>query len=188
MTPLNPFGSYYGGWGFNLTDPADPTDPIYYQADGSVFGLGRRTPLTSVAGSTAPNWQTQFRRAPLFDPGYGPITGTSRSIDPSVLRGPDWIPSLYDTTADTTTGSGVAGVAAHRDQLLAEAIPAMTWPVGSHTVQAFEDRNHPLTSLVDHWPRGMLGGVPEWQHSDMREVAYLYQYRFFDQLVTLSNQ
>lgn len=190
VSELTHLGSYYGGWGFNLTDPADPTDPIYYFADGSVFGGGKRTPVAAVAGSTAPNWQAQFRRAPLFDPGYGPTSGTSRYIDPSVLRGPTWIPQLYDTTADTTTGNGIAAVAANRAQLLAEAIPSLTWCMGSHASTGLQSgRNFNLPTLVDqvNWPRGKPDNVtPEWRHSDMREVAYLYQYGVFDKIIAIS--
>jgi hypothetical protein len=189
VAELTHLGSYYGGWGFNLTDPADPTDPIYYFADGSVFGGRQRTPSTTVAGSTAPNWQAQFRRAPLFDPGYGPTNGIMRWIDPSVVRGPTWIPQLYDTTADTITGSDIAAVVANRNHLLAEAIPSLTWCMGSRAVTRFEDRNFNLPTLVNqtNWPRGKPDGVtPEWRHSDMREVAYLYQYGVFDKIVELS--
>jgi hypothetical protein len=106
-----------------------------------------------------------------------------------VLRGPTWIDQLYDTTANTTGGSAVAAVALNQDQLLAEAIPALTWPVGTHPARIFGNtRNIDLPSLVDqsNWPRNFINGVREWRHSDMREVAYIYQYAVFDEIITIS--
>jgi hypothetical protein len=177
-------GSLYGGWGFNLTDPVDPTvDPIYYWLDGA----GGRHPLdpSQIPDASTPAGQALFQRLPLFDPGYGQNSGALHGYDPSVLRGPNWLPALFDNT----TGSATAAIPAQQTQLLAEAIPALTWCMGSHAVGRFEDRNFNLPSLVDqaNWPRGKPNGVtPEWRHSDMREIAYLYQYRVFDQIVALS--
>ena len=50
-------------------------------------------------------------------------------------------------------------------------------------------RNFNIPALVDqtNWPRGKPDGVtPEWRHSDMREVAYLYQYGVFDKIIAIS--
>ena len=37
-----------------------------------------------------------------------------------------------------------------------------------------------------NWPRRIEDGIPLWQHSDMREIAYLYINKFYDQLASIS--
>ncbi len=42
------------------------------------------------------------------------------------------------------------------------------------------------------WPNlvvssGPNAGLPNWYHSNMREVAYPFLWRFYDELVTISN-
>ena len=51
-------------------------------------------------------------------------------------------------------GSTVAGNAANRDQLLAEAIPAQSLSIGSHETEALEERNYDLPALFADigWP------------------------------------
>lgn len=186
-------GSDYGGWGFNLTDPADPTDPVYYWADGSVFGGCKRAQLSSFPDPATSLGRELYKRAPLFDPGYGPETGCMRWYDPTRdLRGPSWLPDLFNEG----TGSVTAGDPNKRNQLLAQAFPALTQPAGANYTPAFSAaRNHNMPEELlgpAGWPaaRGqeVVGGTPmaRWLHSDMREVAYLYTHLLFDQIVTIS--
>lgn len=186
-------GSDYGGWGFNLTDPADPTDPVYYWADGSAFGGCKRAPLSSFPDPATSVGRELYKRAPLFDPGYGPETGCSRWYDPTQnLHGPDWLPHLFNDA----TGSATAADPAKRNQLLAQAFPALTQPAGANYTSAFSAaRNHNMPEELlspAGWPstRGqeVVVGTPmaRWLHSDMREVAYLYTHLLFDQIVTIS--
>jgi hypothetical protein len=186
-------GSDYGGWGFNLTDPADPTDPVYYWADGSVLGGCKRAQLSSFPDPATSLGRELYKRAPLFDPGYGPETGCMRWYDPTRdLRGPSWLPDLFNEG----TGSVTAGDPNKRNQLLAQAFPALTQPAGANYTPAFSAaRNHNMPEELlgpAGWPaaRGqeVVGGTPmaRWLHSDMREVAYLYTHLLFDQIVTIS--
>jgi hypothetical protein len=183
-------GSYYMGWGFNLTDPMYG-DPQWYYPTANNFGTpGRRPKTPSEIGSAALFLDT-IKRTPVFKTGWGrwdPNHPDQTLIDTGYHDGPDWIFNLYDAIQ----GDAQAGDPFKRAQLLAEAIPALTWPVGSHTVTAFGSRNYPLTSLIDQasWPRGFKENtsVLEWRHSDMHDVAYLYLYRVFDQLSNLTNQ
>jgi hypothetical protein len=77
--------------------------------------------------------------------------------------------------------------------LLAEAIPALSKPVGANNTSALDDRNFNMPEqFVDsgYWPRPPKVGVdtPVWRHSDMDQVAYPFLYRFYNKLVSVSNQ
>ncbi|MEQ1936335.1 MAG: hypothetical protein ABL962_20965, partial [Fimbriimonadaceae bacterium] len=93
-----------------------------------------------------------------------------------------------------STGSAIAADSFKRNQLLAEAIPALSVPIGSRALTMVQDRNYNLaTQFADqtgHWPRGVKQGttIPEWRHSDMRDVAFFYLHGFFAEVVRLSNQ
>jgi len=185
--PLTHLGSYYAGWGFNLHDPLTSNLPKWYVPDPD---RQRRVPKTQEEIGTVTNALLDGARYnPLFKTGWGRYDGANPAqevIDTSIAfnDGPSWVLDLYGATS----GSAVAADPIKKNQLLAEAIPSLTWCMGSHAVDRFEERNIPLPSLTDHWPRDELSGVPEWRHSDMREVAYLYQYRVFDMIITLSKK
>jgi hypothetical protein len=120
---------------------------------------------------------------------YG-SNGTVRVVDPSTTTGPDWIENLYSDSLGNSTAAN------HRNQILAEAIPALSLPVGANETSKFDDygtRNFNMPSLYadkNQWPNGTTtqGGVavPNWHHSNMREVAYPYLFTFYDQLVYIS--
>jgi hypothetical protein len=102
------------------------------------------------------------------------------------------LPELFDGA----TGSATAGDPNKRNQLLAQAFPALTQPAGANDTSAFSaSRNHNMPEEFlspAGWPsaRGheVVGGAPmaRWLHSDMREVAYLYTHLLFDRIVTIS--
>ncbi len=189
LTELTHLGSYYGGWGTNLKDPLLDTDPVYWKWDNTLHIRVFKSP-----GEVGTIDDAILRRNPVFEPGWGVAGGQNRlsppNSDPVNNVGPSWILNLYGSAQGTSTqGSTLAADSLNRAQLLAEAIPSLTWCIGSRAVTRFEDRNFNLPTLVNqtNWPRGKPDGVtPEWRHSDMREVAYLYQYGVFDKIVALS--
>jgi hypothetical protein len=85
--------------------------------------------------------------------------------------------------------------AEHRNQLLAEAIPALSLPVGSGNTSIFNTfgsvRNFNMPALYVPnpigWPNGESSSTPNWYHSNMREVAYPFLWPLYDQFVTISN-
>ncbi len=187
-------GSDYGGWGFNLTDPLlDARDPKWYFPFTNEVGTpGRRAKAPGEIGSPS-IWSDALKRTPFFKTGWGrwdPNHPDQEVIDTNYFDGPSWVYDLYRGT----TGNAIAADPVKRSQLLNEAIPALSLAMGSNATSAFEERNYNLPSQyadAAHWPsaRGAnVGGVPNWHHSDMREVAYLYLYRFYDKLSSLSNQ
>ena len=183
-------GSYYGGGGFNLNDPLTANLPKWYIPEIERQRRVVKTPDQIGLVSTAALSGSRFN--PLFKTGWGRYDGAppeQELIDtsPTFNDGPNWILNLYGTTS----GNIVAANAGNRAQLLAEAIPSLTWCMGSRKSESGipSGRNFNLPKLVDQssWPRGKPDGVtPVWRHSDMREVAYLYQYGVFDKIVELS--
>ncbi len=67
-----------------------------------------------------------------------------------------------------------------RSQLLGDAIPATTFAAGSNKVEGMVNVKYfePMPGSVQ-WPRD----DEEWLHSDIRNLAYLFVYRFYDRLV-----
>ena len=183
-------GSDYGGWGFNLKDPLFENDGTYWKWDPN---RGRLPKTAAELGTIS---STILRRHPVFEPGWGKLGLNDRLLDtsPSEYIGPSWIFDLYGAT----TGNTIASDPVKRTQLLNEAIPATSLAVGANYTARFGDSNNynmpSLYANAAHWPsaRGVdkTSGiaVPNWHHSDMREVAYIYLYPFFDKLSSLSNQ
>ena len=178
LTELTHLGSYYGGWGFNLNDPITSNLPKWYVPDPDR--QLRRPKTQPEIGSLTTSLLDGSRYNPLFKTGWGRYDGAhpeQELIDtsPAMNDGPPWILDLYGATSGNTTAADPL----KRSQLLAEAIPSLTWCMGSHESSRLPGgRNFNLPKLVNQnkWPRGKPDGItPEWRHSDMREVAYIYQ-------------
>jgi hypothetical protein len=111
-------------------------------------------------------------------------------VDVAHFCGPSWIMGLYTTSG----GDTIAADPAKRAQLLAEAIPALSLPVGANPCQnnalLGKQFNMPEQFVAPaHWPRPVgIGELPKWWHSDMDQVAYPYLYMFYNKLVSISNQ
>lgn len=73
-------------------------------------------------------------------------------------------PTIYE-------GSGWAQI--YRAEVLAQGIPALSWPAGRNDIPDFGVGKFMMDSQmdVDGWPLGRLGA---WLHSDFREVALVY--------------
>ena len=107
---------------------------------------------------------------------------------PSHYTGPGWIFDLYRAE----TGDTVAQQ--NRTQILAEAIPALSTPLGSSEssqLQANRQYNMPQR-FADRatWPatRGIdtASDTPFWLHNDLRQIAFLHLARFYTELTRIS--
>ena len=183
-------GSTYMGWGMNLKDPVLSGDPTHWKWVSTPDYIGRMIKTSTEIGNVS---DSVLRRHPVFEPGWGVVKNQEQQENPvsnvsPVDGAPSWIYDLYGATS----GSSLVGVATsvNRSQLLAEAIPAQSLPVGANETTALEDRNYnlPVRFADPGWPRSIKNGVREWRHSDLREIAYLYQSRFWDTLVSISQQ
>ena len=194
-------GSDYGGWGFNLNDPLLNGDPVWYApytSGGSVIGRRVKTAdemgMVGEDGAVNAELALQSRWTPLFKTGWGRWDGnnpTSNVVDtsPSYNSGPSWIFDLY---ARDSTGSAVATDPVKRNQLLAEAIPALSLPVGANYTTKLQENQFDMPALFankTHWPRDPILGTDTraWHHSDMDQVAYPYLFEFYNKLVSISN-
>lgn len=197
-------GTDYGGWGFNLTDPLPPppeppTDPVWYQLEiiGPPDYWSRRVATPAEIGPVTPTLLDGVRRSPLFKTGWGRwnlTDGRIRIVDETAIEAgcPDWIVSLYKDA----TGSAIAADPVKRVQLLSQAIPALSTPVGQKNLASLAEagRNYNMPEMFisqGHWPRDFDQNLPllrMWWHSDIREVAYLYCFGVFDAITQISNQ
>jgi hypothetical protein len=189
-------GSDYGGWGFNLNDSLLNGDPDWYEpfvSGGSV--IGRRVKTPSEIGTVDDTLLAQTRWTPLFKTGWGRWDGSNptnvvRDTSPSYYTGPSWIFNLYDRD---TTGSTLAAAPANNAQILAQAIPALSLPVGANKcTQILSARQFNMPALFadqTRWPRGNPDNAPPtWKHSDINSVAYPFLYKLFNQIVSISQQ
>ncbi len=88
--------------------------------------------------------------------------------------------------------------------MLAEAIPALSNPVGRNPVEispssslSFENydmqnRNDPeLPIFLTEWPHAKNKLIqvydPGWLHSDMKDLSYVYISKLYDEIVCLTN-
>ena len=103
---------------------------------------------------------------------------------PDLLKG-------SDTLAGYTDPSKPAYL--YRAALLAQDIPALSWPAGSVKVKDFyktQDLMALKTPEADApWPRispyrDYKNQTKRWYHGDYRAQAYLYTYRLYDLFVT----
>ena len=194
-------GSTYGGWGFNLTDPLLNGDPVWYLpamvSEGGEMVYDRRVKTAGEIGMVDDTLLTQTQWTPLFKTGWGIwVQGVPTEVvvdaSPDYYTGPPWIFNLY---ARNLTGGDIAADPVKRNQLLAEAIPALSLPVGANqceNILSGRQFNMPA-QFADgtRWPsdRGVTDEqIPKWHHSDMDQVAYPYLYKLYNQLVSISNQ
>jgi hypothetical protein len=98
---------------------------------------------------------------------------------------------------DPDLGIPIAADPLKRNHLLAEAIPALSPPAGNQPLTRLDlaSRNYRMPLLYadpNTWPneRGVneQTGTPNWQHNDLRKVAYLHTFKLFDKIVSISNQ
>jgi len=149
----------YGGWGFNLDGYSDPTAP---PCDGCPNGSVK--------------WPTDKANA---------IVDTELKTKPFFRRGGP----LEEILVPGDAGNAAAVV--YKQRILAESFPAVTSAVGMNFVNNFEDNNLNMQSNfktrkgdVVYWPEARADNT-NWKHSDVKNVAYIYVYSLFDNLVQI---
>jgi Regulator of chromosome condensation (RCC1) repeat/Alpha/beta hydrolase of unknown function (DUF900) len=155
-------GSTYGGWQFTHNYFFDPVH------------VG--TPSAALSQTFS---DQSLMTEPIFDPGFS-LGGTPPIKEARVLhRGaPSWIADLTDESRGSVTAE------LHRNQLLAEMFPATTLPAGANPITKLESANVNMPELFitdrSSWPnKRTFADVPEWRHSDIKQIAYSHLYQVF---------
>jgi hypothetical protein len=159
-------GSVYGGWGFSRN-----------------FG---HPPHTPSVGESAGFSDLALRTEPVFDPGftlteYSPSAEYPFGQTVRQVHAAEWVPDLTDPTR------GAATAAAHANTLLAEMFPARTLPTGVRPLKFLgANRNFDMqTQFKNGWPTER--DLPDWQHTDIKTIAFSYIFPAFDVIVTLGD-
>ena len=101
-------------------------------------------------------------------------------------------------TDDLALEEGLGNLYAYynHNRIIADAIPALSFPVGANPVPGFNPlgRNFDMQQLYENsWPLGRppqragATALGEWWHSDFHQVAYTFTYQLFDKLATTGN-
>jgi hypothetical protein len=77
---------------------------------------------------------------------------------------------------------------ANRARILADAIPALTLPVGANPVHVLQAIGHNFNMQAlyqNDWPADRMRTTEtnNWHHSDYREAAYIFTYKLFEKMV-----
>jgi hypothetical protein len=206
---LRPTTTYYNFYsqGDQVLEPQPYDDTITASAWAMYKDSGRYAwalsekykgmlPIEWMLGSGFGGWRFNipaYPRSAVF-PELIMTADDANKIDPTVLRTTPFVQFAADDATgllNQTTGSQYAML--NRDKLLAYAFPALTLPTGRVRAIAFpSDKSFDMqmtfktgkTTCAQSicWPRSRLR--PDWQHSDVREVGYLYIYPLF---VNLAN-
>jgi hypothetical protein len=152
-------------------------------------------PLDTILGSTHGGWKFNTN-PPYYFIQSGTNTHMSRTVadalPPQQLQTNAFFDMSYDFMLFSPSG-GSAYAQANRERILSDAIPAVTWAVGSHPVPRLQaaNRNFNMNALYQNdWPQmRLLTGQNNnnWWHSDFRDVAFTYVHPLFNQFVTVGN-
>jgi Alpha/beta hydrolase of unknown function (DUF900) len=155
-------GSTYGGWQLTHNYFFDPVH------------VG--TPSAAISQTFS---DQSLTIDPVFDPGFT-LGGNPPIREAKILHtgAPEWIIDLTDSS------KGSATARAHRNQLLAEMFPARTLPAGANAITKLASANFNMPELFitdrSYWPnKRTFAGVPEWRHSDIKQIAYPHLYQLF---------
>jgi hypothetical protein len=84
-----------------------------------------------------------------------------------------------------TNGSAVAQQLALRRQMLADALPALSPAMGRNPLINFGAAQINMMDKQNGWPSTRLGNQQlqdRWLHSDLKNIAFLYVYKLFDDI------
>jgi hypothetical protein len=189
---VNILGSEYGGWGFNYFDGYLPSYPTWYEVD-QPCNCTRRIKTPAEIGTITTNLLNGSQFNPLFKTGWGgyELNNPSNVVvitDSQYFTGPSWILGLYQSGS----GDAIAADPLKRARLLADAVPALTLPLGANpiTTPGIIAQSIDMMTLENNWPQGRLSNAQErnnWHHSDFHEVAYTFTHELFDTFVDLGN-
>ncbi|MFA7370025.1 MAG: hypothetical protein WC334_10305 [Kiritimatiellales bacterium] len=102
------------------------------------------------------------------------------------LRANSFFKRFYEDGLYGSDGSTVARIPDVRGKVLAEAIPATSRATGRNEITETFSENKNLMEFKNNFPsERKTKDFPDgrWLHSDSKDVAYLYLYKFYDHMV-----
>ncbi|MBB5353562.1 hypothetical protein HNR46_003823 [Haloferula luteola] len=127
-------------------------------------------------------------------PMVGPVTGRRPPAQAATIpladleENPFFEPFENEKFHDPALGSAEAGKYDEVSKALAESLPALTFAAGSNPIQIFNTRNIDMMGLRNGWPEARTAPTVDpdlrgWRHSDIRNMAYLYTHKVFDEFI-----
>jgi hypothetical protein len=141
-----------------------------------------------LAGSPHGGWgfNTKYLNYGRTNPGLLPPNEANQLTNAQLMTDPFFqVGTIFDGLLTKTAVSNLDN--SKRDQLLSEAIPALTLPAGGpggEQFEAFFPDNHTINmqqTFMNVWPKER-GDDLDWLHSDIRNVAYVFIYKLFETL------
>lgn len=190
LTWRNRFGSMSGAFNYHSS-----TEDVLDNADGNVPSLGREqawvcqemrkgtTLIWLGPGNAEAGWG--------FNDDYNGLTvSEANALSNSVVQTNSFFLHFDDEDLYGTNGSAVAQQPIIRGQLLADAIPTLSNPAGRNSLGGSVQENRDYMShgggtgfrrgiYPNDWPRE----DNDWRHSDIKDIAYPFVYKAFDQVV-----
>lgn len=186
--PLSAFGS--ASLLRTYWDTHQPVSSFAWVWQEKGKGVG---PVDNVLGSTHGGWKLNTS----YNTNDNPMSAAQANVLPASelqTNGFFDVTSLLfgDVDLNLYGPSGSSYAAANGNRILADAIPALSWPIGSHQVPALDEPNEPhnfdMMAFENGWPQDRSGEeTGRWHHSDFRAVAYTFTFPVFDEWVALGN-
>ena len=121
-----------------------------------------------------------------FNNDYSGLTvAEANALPDATLMANSFFAHFDDEDLYGSSGSTIAATPAMYRQLLADAIPAISNPMGGDPISGFGSGSTDLTTMRrgdhidDDWPRDN----DRWIHSDIKNIAYPFNYPAFDRIV-----
>jgi hypothetical protein len=150
------------------------------------------SPLNTVLGSTHGGWKFNLG---YYTNGVHMSASQANALPASQIQTNAFFDMSFDSALfNPATGSTYAQ--ANRHRILSDAIPAMSWAVGSHAVTQLDvlfggQHNFNMQAEFQNgWPQKRLTSGENnnnWYHSDVQQLAYTFTYPLFNKWVTLGN-
>jgi hypothetical protein len=119
----------------------------------------------------------------------GAVVSEKQNDEKSVLtpfRANSFFKPFYEKGLYGSDGSAVASIPYVRAKVLAEAIPATSRATGRNPISLIFSENKNLMEFKNNFPaERKTTDFPDgrWLHSDSKDVAYIYLYKFYDDMV-----
>ena len=135
--------------------------------------------MQCIAGTAYGGWGFHFRGSSPSDV-YTAEEATSMVADGSVTNSPVFNRGYGPMLAPDATGDEVM-------YALAKYVPAVSSPVGGNPVLQEEGRHFDMNSdryRNNGWGRPVERGLQPWKHSDIKDIAYYYISKLFEELAS----